>query len=408
MDEALERYLKAKKAYENNIAQIDKEIAYNQAAAKHWANEAERISYNLDNADKILSELSNEFKNGTALSSKDMEFLFFAVALQCCRWYFQPKINPDFERKLGRKTSTEGAQYEKTKIREYAQNNADDVIKSRKYPDKEKIFIYAVPYDAMEGTEKVEIEGVTKKGKNINGVNHHAATLGHDPILGYIFGTINILTRTITFKTPTLTTKTVHIHSGTANRQYVGNNISIPEVLQKTMETASEDIMRVPAAVTRQAIHIQSDKYTKQGLPIPFIAPDKAQQLLNKGWNSYELERLAGFLAKNAATISVQAMLSMLINVVIETLYKLTYGMEEKSELVDVKSRKIIMYSNTIASTSNVIYTAITRNIGNLDIGGLLVTIYRIATDTKMIKQIRDEYVYGTYEKSLELRDFIY
>lgn len=66
------------------------------------------------------------------------------------------------------------------------------------------------------------------------------------------------------------------------------------------------------------------------------------------------------------------------------------------------------MYSNTIASTSNVIYTAMTRNLSNLDIGGLLVTIHRIATDTKIIKQIRDEYVYGTYEKSLELRGFTY
>ena len=408
MDDALERYLKAKEAYDKTTAQLDKEIAYHQAAAKHWSSEAKRIEYNLNNADKILSELSNEFKNGTSLNSKDMEFLFFAVALQCCRWIAQPKINPEFERKANRKTSDEGAAKEKIAMREHAQKNAEDVIKSRKYPDKEKIFIYSVPYDATEGTQNIVIKGVSDKGRNLNGRNHHVATLGHDPILGYIFGTINILTRTITFNTFPPVTNTVHIHAGTKNKQYVGSQISFAEVLQKTIETSSEDIMRIPAAIIRQAIHIQSDEQSKQGLAIPFIPPDKAQQLLKYGWSSYELKRLTQFLAKNAATISVQAMLSMLINVVIETLYKLPYGMEEKSELVEVKSRKIIMYSNTIASTSNVIYTAMTRNLSNLDIGGLLVTIHRIATDTKIIKQIRDEYVYGTYEKSLELRGFTY
>ncbi len=62
------------------------------------------------------------------------------------------------------------------------------------------MFLYPVPYDAMEGTRRIVIPGVSTDEKNLYGGNHHSATMGHDPILGYLFGTMNIMTRTITAK----------------------------------------------------------------------------------------------------------------------------------------------------------------------------------------------------------------
>ena len=44
------------------------------------------------------------------------------------------------------------------------------------------------------------------KGKiglgNIGGSTHRAYTMGHDPVWGWIFGNINIMTRSITLKNP--------------------------------------------------------------------------------------------------------------------------------------------------------------------------------------------------------------
>jgi hypothetical protein len=48
-----------------------------------------------------------------------------------------------------------------------------------------------VPYDITKGSKDL--------GINMGGKYHRMYTLGHDPILGWVFGTANILTDCITF-----------------------------------------------------------------------------------------------------------------------------------------------------------------------------------------------------------------
>lgn len=404
--ESKKKYEEAQKKYHGEDQKLQKEIGFLEREIDHYLSEIDRVMYVSNNSEKILTDLRKEFKESATLDKKDMSFLFFAIGLQCCRWLLQPKLNLNFEKisRDDRHDSAKDGNREFQRSKEFVEENKSEVIKSRKYPDKLRIFEIAVPYDAMIGTEKIEIPGVTELGKNISGVNHHAATMGHDPILGYIFGTMNILTRTITFKMPTLDTYQVHLHRGSNKNQYVGSPIGFPETMRRTCETLNEDITRLPAAIARQALHMQSDKYTKQGLPIPFISAEKAQILLKQGWNSNEMERFSKLIAKNTATIGIQVLLSILINVVIEILYTLTY--DGNDEICEAKCKKILMYSNVIASSSNIIYTAISRDINRLDIGGILVTIHRIVTDSKFIKQIEDEFVYGGFKKQLEIREF--
>ena len=63
------------------------------------------------------------------------------------------------------------------------------------------------------------------------------------------------------------------------------------------------------------------------------------------------------------------------------------------------------MYSNVIASASNVIDVGIKMAlddklaIKDLDIGGLIVTIHRLLTDTKYIHAIKEEFVISEFNK---------
>ena len=118
-----------------------------------------------------------------------------------------------------------------------------------------------------------------------------------------------------------------------------------------------------------------------------------------------ELERLLKHLANNFVTIGMQSALCILINAIIEILYKLA-NTTDRDAIREVKSRKIVDYSNVIASCSNIVYSMVTQDLSKLDIGGFIVTVYRICTDSKIIEQIRDEFVYGSYEQQLILNEY--
>lgn len=88
----------------------------------------------------------------------------------------------------------------------------------------------------------------------------------------------------------------------------------------------------------------------------------------------------------------------------------------DSRDVYEVKTRKILLYSNIIASSSNLIWTGVNLESGNadaikdLDIGGLLVTIYRLINDIDFILKIKEEFVLGGFTnlvkgKNLELVD---
>lgn len=58
-------------------------------------------------------------------------------------------------------------------------------------PTKAEILTGSVPYDAIK-------TGAHVSGTGLSGTTHRYRTLGHDPILGWIFGTANILTNSLT------------------------------------------------------------------------------------------------------------------------------------------------------------------------------------------------------------------
>ena len=83
-------------------------------------------------------------------------------------------------------------------------------------------------------------------------------------------------------------------------------------------------------------------------------------------------------------------------------------------ELYNVRTRKIILYSNMIATTSDVVQTAIRvyakdeNAIKNFDLGGFLVTVYHLITDTKCILKIKEEFIFNEWDRIIESKNNIF
>ena len=70
---------------------------------------------------------------------------------------------------------------------------------------------------------------------------------------------------------------------------------------------------------------------------------------------------------------------------------------EIERKLYEVRTRKILSYSNMVATSSNIAVIAVTRDLNKLDVGGAAVTIYRLITDRYFIKKVKEEFIFGSY-----------
>ncbi|MGL4862317.1 MAG: hypothetical protein ACRC4T_04250 [Cetobacterium sp.] len=334
--------------YDRSLSEVEVNAAY-----KNYLEDYERIE--------------NEFRKITKLDKLDVKFLFFATALQCLRQYLISNSKLRFD------DAEKGDAFVKR-------------IVPRQYQD---ILLQSVPYDA---TQKSEIN----KGINLGiaGNNHRVTTLGHDPLLGWIFGTLNIMTNTLTKNDIMLSSHIVNKHPTTGNPIYIGESIFIGEVLKSSYEIIMEDKKMLPVCILRQALHFGSDNFTKMGLPLPVlntVAPDISKDLMK----NFQIDFYS---------VTRGIALSSIINLLIANIHALYYDEEKykKKEIYEVKTRKILLLSNTISSVSNIVYTSITKDFEKLDVGGILVTIYRLISDTKFINNIKKEFVENKINEELE------
>ena len=72
-----------------------------------------------------------------------------------------------------------------------------------------------------------------------------------------------------------------------------------------------------------------------------------------------------------------------------------------QKKLYEVRTRKILSYSNLVATSSNIAVVAITNDMKKLDVGGMAVTLYRLITDAKFIRQVKEEFIFGSYKEMI-------
>lgn len=341
------------------------------------ADESARVAEVAANAEQILDEIDEKFEKCTGLNKLDVSFLFLAVALQVVRQYTLTKFPERLDdQTAANNTIGHGEEHSNRKHRYYN-------------PSLEEICSNPVPFDA-----NFLANGALEGGGYMG---HRVTAIGHDPILGLIFGTANIVTSTLTNKS----LQSYHIYTGYdklgRSKDCLKNKANTGLVLSRTKDKLLHEGMdgkqKVGASLLKEIIHLRSDINTKNSLPLPIVT------VINAGLAADLAQR--GLDMANIVTVGKQMTFSVFINSMISMLHGLFYdeSVEYSRKVYEVRTRKILSYSNFIASASNLIYVGANVSLGNenalksLDIGGLAVTLYRIATDAKFIRQVKREFI---------------
>lgn len=329
------------------------------------AKESERVAGVALNAERILDDLDSEFEQCTCLNAVDQKILWIAVALQCARQYIL--ANDKF-----RLTSAEG-------------DNLVSSVVPKKWHD---VLLGSVPYDAIKKADP-------SVDSQLGGATHRFRTLGHDPVLGWIFGPMNILSDSLT--------KTDFTSYAVRNMRIAGM-MPTSDVFDIGVKQSRVDKFNLPCAVLRQALHFGSDYFTKQGLPIPFIPS------IDNDFTKF----LVTQCNIDMYSITRGATVSSLINSIILIIHQLFNDRSsiESYSTHKAKTHKIILYSNLIATTSNVIWVAMNIWRGNkaslkqIDVGGFLVTLYRIVSDIHFIGNLKREFITERFNEMIRGEEY--
>lgn len=381
-DELLARKNAIIKALDNTISSLD-----------DIQKETKRLHSIAINTTNILTDLDEEFSKRTSLGWQDIKFLFAATALQCIRIYVintLTKVQP-----AGAGNVKENFLH---KIQGKLLGTLNDGVPLSPAPYYAPLMqictARGVPYDA---TRFKDINhGFFKEA------NHRFATFGHDPIVGLIVGTSNILTNTITCRSkgPLPVPITCHVeYDMDLKNPCIGDVCSTIEALKAAAYRIDNDAVSIVAALIKQIIHIGTDLYTPCGIQIP-----GANLILD---NRYAEELTKYVSAGDFIKIGVSYQIFNLINMFISSLHMLTCQStsHRDKELHHVKTMKILEYSNIIATGSNVIINAVRFYFGDgkalkdIDFAGLIGTIMMLVRNDEIKRKIKREFIFGEYER---------
>lgn len=363
-----------------------------------WAERA--VEKSVREYGENLERIDREFKEKTRLQDADAAFVVAATMLQVARVLVINSLTK--VEKAGVGNAKEDALHDLQDRIFSNSNNEAPGESSRLFASKSHILSSrGVPYDAT----RYEEENL----KIFKGANHRFATLGHDPVLGLVFGTSNIMTNSITCVKDTNVLGIGARIPATYSVSYdaFGKNpkIGAPTGTIEMLVAASKRVASEPdaaaAALIKQLIHIGTDLYTPCGIQIPFanLALDKAHT-----------EALTKYVSTgDVLKVGVQAGMALLINWLIAALHGCSLifkddGSDYCTEMHQVRTKKIILISETIATSSSVVQASITKNPKCLDLGGAAVLVYRLFSDTRFIARLKEEYVQSELDKIYDER----
>ena len=351
----------------------------------------EEFQFCIDEVQRINDEFSQ--KTGI-LNKKDMSFLMVATALQTARWLIIQEICGD----LGQKADSS------SRLDHNDQSIKDKINKSnksfqkrfeshghresfKKYKSWEQIIFSSAPFDTTVNSAEF--------GVNLEGRYHRYKTLGHDPMLGWIFGTANFITDTCTLSDFS------SYRISRIGTPHFSEPTDLGTIFYEVFDSVKEDPLRLLAGLFAELVHLKSDVFTKLGLPVPVIqtfSESFAGDLYRSQYDSL-------CLLRDVAIIGNQAAWSILINMIIGAIHGFLYDPQKDGDdkkLYEVRTRKILCISNALASAGNIAYAIGTEDWRKLDVGGILVSLYRLFTDVRFITRVKKQYIETEMDKVLE------
>lgn len=337
--------------------------------------EASTAKYMLD-----YHKAVDTFEKKTSLNGLDISIMLVAAALQVTRWIILSNGSYRFNKA--------------TDADHFIENSAKKIAESPYVPttiqDIAASIEHRVPYDAIVRSERFKSIYINET-THLGGRTHRVNALGHDPLAGLIVGTANIATNTLTVN---------DIYSGFPSYHILNQHINAKTDLGHIMGWTIDEFQKRPQVVggafARQVVHLGTDAFTPQGIPLPIInniSPEYSQFLINNKIDFYSVTR--------------GMMFAVLINKLIEMFHRLFADKtkiddEEYMRLYEVKTRKIILYSNTLSSVLNVAFATATNNYKMLDIGGLIVTFWEFISKRKKMEEIKADFIRKTLDNEFK------
>lgn len=340
-------------------------------------------------------EIEAHFSSKTGIFNKtDLSFLAIATALQVLKTLLFPYVSEKFG--YGDSFNPDDRLAHNDKSIEAEHRNANDRFRNH-FQERYKpgywinMLYQTPPYDITAGSKDL--------GINMGGKAHRMYTLGHDPVLGWLFGTANILTDCITFNS-FANHRVSRVDPLTAKKKMLitAEQVPLTMMFKESYDMCRADKLNLPAAVFAQALHYKSDVFTKMGLPVPLLAS------FNENFASklYDEHYDALCLARDMKIVGASFIISKVIDIIITLTHRLFNNDDVPKEIYEVRTRKILLISNSIAASSTIVNTLITKNLRNLDIGSVLNTISHLFTDITFVYKIKEEFVMSEISDRLQ------
>ena len=218
--------------------------------------------------------------------------------------------------------------------------------------------------------------------------------------LGWIIGTLNILTDTIT--TYNLKSYTITRPMPGIGKPCVNQEIStIFSVINPVMQSAGFYKDSVAAAAVQEALTQGFGKASAQDVRTLF---GRAMELENKTASFTEEAKgiLSGFNAEWAACVGDIAG-TALINTIVSAVHAILY--EEKDGSLDtysIRTNTIILYSSAMATVINSLPAIASKNIADLDFAGILTSCISLFQSTKFWIEAKTAFLVSAYKPALD------
>lgn len=356
------------------------------------ADEQHRVTELSRVPDVLIRDIDRQFERTTKLRGVDSAFLFVAAALQCvCQYVLTPAQERLSDQEAAKEIKGDAKEHSDRSHRLY-------------HPSLEEIITNPVPFDITAGSRGV-LSGYGHFG-------HRGATVGHDPLFGLLFGTANIATSTVTLwgkdipikmESYHIATDLVPVRNGSSAKDVIplsptGKPITadtgkvLHYTFDKLLHQGAEGKTIIGVSAVKEIQHLRSDVNSKQSLPLPAVSavsPHMAGELAKRG---ADMATLLNTGKQLAYAMAIDALISLIHGLFYDPLE----GISQSS--YEIRTRKILLYSNLIATSSNVVISALGQYIGIdsskiVDWGGYLNTLRHLAGDTSFIHEVKKDFL---------------